>query len=115
MQNRRGDNIRHDAVRDALAEWMREDLTMKVMTEQEIPKWHKPGNAKDAKARLDVCYTDKRLGEVCVDVSIVAASANLSPKQSLAALARRERGKHVRYSGPGLFAFVLDAIVIRNS
>ncbi len=99
-----GDNVRHDAVMDELHGWIT-DRGIQAQREQDIPKWHTP----QEKTRLDISYTGGRLGNVCVDVSVVAASSNLSPKQSIKALERREKIKHARYQGPGLFAFVLDA------
>ncbi len=94
---------RHNDIRDALRDWLG-TVNVSCMTEQEMPKWHRP----EEKARLDVVYTDARLGEVCVDVSLVNAVTEGGAKRCLKALERREKSKHVRYPGAGLFAFVLD-------
>ncbi len=98
-----GVDWRHNCVRDALHGWM-VDNGVPALTEQEVPKFNTP----DRKAGLDIAYTDRRLGPMTADVSLIRSSLEGGAKRCLKALERREKSKHVRYSGPGLFAFVLD-------
>ena len=99
-----GVDKRHNDVRDAVHEWLVSIGIKGAKIEQEIPKWHKP----EEKARLDIAYTDTRLGEVCVDVSLVNSVVSGAARRAMTALERREKMKHARYPGAGLFAFVLD-------
>ena len=73
-------------------------------TEQRIPKWGKD----DQEAILDVVYSDNSLGDVCVDVAVLDSAFPGASKSASKALQRREREKHRRYPGKGLFPFVLD-------
>ena len=99
-----GVDRRHKQVRDALHGWLREIGVDSARTEQEVPRWNTP----EQHARLDITLTDPRAGEVCVDVSLVNSVVAGAPRRPVLALECRERAKHVRYPGPGLFAFVLD-------
>ena len=94
---------RHIAVRDALVGWM-QSLKLPVAREQAVPRWHRDGE----QAILDIVYRDARLGDACVDVSIVDAAYNGAPRSAPMALQRREVAKHRRYPGPGLVPFVMD-------
>ena len=81
------------------------DHNIPVLTEQEIPKWNTP----ERRAILDLVWTDRRLGQCCTDITVVAAAVEGGSAGCLKVLGRREKKKHARYKGPGLFAFVVDA------
>ena len=94
--------IRHNRIRDVLAEWLKSQ-GIGANTEQEVPEWDTPRE----QARLDVAYFDSRHGERFIDVAVLAAHTH----KGLAAqirLERHERKKHTRYPGPRLIPFVLD-------
>ncbi len=96
---------RHNAVRDAVAEWLR-GQGYQALTEQVIPGWDDASGA----AILDVIYHSGARGRVCLDVSMVdmvTVAARRIPYRP--ALQRREKAKHSRYPHVGLVAFVLDA------
>ena len=95
---------RHNAVRDALAAWLRE-MKLPALCEQAVPRWHREAD----QAILDIVYRDARVGEVCVDVSVVDSAHPTAPRTAPMALQRREANKHRRYPGPGLVPFVVDA------
>ena len=61
------------------------------------------------RALLDVALTHPQHGQIFVDVSVVDAAFTNAPRDHWWALARRERAKHNRYPGNGLYPFVLDA------
>lgn len=94
---------RHNAVRDALAGWL-QSLKLPVAREQAVPRWHREGE----QAILDLVYRDPRLGDMCVDVSIVDSAYIGAPRSAPMALQRREVAKHRRYPGHGLVPFVMD-------
>ena len=94
---------RHDGIRDALFVWL-EGIGRSPHKEQEIPRW----NTASERARLDIVLSDPRLGEVCVDVSVVTTVTQGAGRGALRGLERRERRKHLRYPGRGLYPFVLD-------
>ena len=98
-----GVDTRHNGVRDALGRWL-EEIGKHPRIEQLVPKW----NTADSLARLDVALTDERIGQVCVDVSVVASVRPGVGRAALKAIERRERSKHRRYPGAGLYPFVLD-------
>mgnify|MGYP003324412637 CR=1 FL=1 len=98
-----GVSKRHDDVRDALHTWLA-DIGRNPRKEQEIPHWH---TEKDC-ARLDIVLSDPRLGEVCIDVSVVTTVTTGAGRGALRGIERRERMKHLRYPGRGLYPFVLD-------
>ena len=95
---------RHNALRDGLLKWVR-SLGIRAVREQEMPKWNKPGQEK---AVLDIVYHDQHAGQVCVDVSVVDAVFPGATWRAGLALERREKAKHARYPGQGLYAFVVD-------
>ncbi|MDA8583817.1 hypothetical protein N9L68_06270, partial [bacterium] len=72
--------------------------------EQEVPRW----NTSAERARLDIVLSDARLGQVCIDVSVVATDTSEAGRGVLRGVERRERRKHIRYPGRGLYPFVLD-------
>ncbi len=96
---------RHDAVRDAVAEWLR-GQGFHALTEQVVPGWDDASGA----AVLDVIYHSGTRGRICLDVSLVdmvTVAARRIPYRP--ALQRREQKKHRRYPHAGMVAFVLDA------
>ena len=94
---------RHNDVRDALGEWLASNGKCPKF-EQEVPRW----NTVNERARLDIALTDQRLGEVCVDVSVVATETSGAGRGVLRSIERRENRKHTRYPGRGLVPFVVD-------
>ena len=99
--------VRHGAVRDTLATWLREDLGLSTHTEQEVPRWH----TLRERAILDVVYAGPAANTVKVYVSFFdGATTHRGARQAKLRLARirREKTKHGRYPGPGLAPFVLD-------
>ena len=93
---------RHDDIRDALGSWL-SYIGTRPNIEQGIPRW----NTIAERARLDIALSDARLGEVCIDVSVVATETSGAGRGVLRSIERRERRKHIRYPGRGLFPFVV--------
>ena len=97
--------IKHGAVMDTLASWLREDLGLSTHTEQEIPRW----NTARERAILDVVYAGPAANTVKMDVSVVhGATTQRGVRQAMWCLARKEKAKRNRCPGPGLVPFVLD-------
>ena len=97
--------MRHDAIRDDLAGWVRDTLNIGVLTEQLIPEWH---DSDDGDARLDVVYTGPT-GRVCLDISLVdSVHAAIHGGGGAGTRARRERAKHLRYPHRDMVPFVVD-------
>ena len=79
---------RHNAVRDALALWLR-DVGHHAQIEQVIPEWN---TEADGAAILDVVYHRGVHGRICLDVSVVDAVAVARLNRPFkAALQRREK------------------------
>ena len=98
---------RHNEVRDAIREWIREQ-GCDAWIEQNVPKWDRTSATGPDRAVLDVAYQDPHNGEtVYLDVSVVAGQVSAADGQDRAIL-RRERAKHTRYPGAGLIPFVMD-------
>ena len=57
--------IRHNRIRDVLAEWLKSQ-GIGANTEQAVPEWH---TARE-QAILDVAYFDSRHGERFLDVAV---------------------------------------------
>ena len=100
---------RHTALLEAVRIWL-EELGIRVNKEQRMPKWDEPG---EKVAILDIVYFNKNLQHICVDVSVIdgaEGSKTTRPQGTKAkfAIPRREKEKHVRYPGDGLFPFVVD-------
>ena len=96
---------RHNAVRDAVALWLRE-AGHHAQVEQVIPEWQSDA---DGAAVLDVVHHRGLHGRVCLDISLVDSVAVAATNRTYrVALQRRERVKHRRYPFPGLVPFVLD-------
>merc|ERR1712078_127359 len=87
----------------ALFTWL-EHIGRSPHKEHEVPRW----NTASERARLDIVLSDPRLGEVCIDVSIVTTETTGAGRGVLRGIERRERMKHLRYPGRGLYPFVLD-------
>ena len=93
---------RHDNVRDAILDWMKE-FGLQPQAEQNVPEWGTPRE----RAVLDIAYTDSRGGRRYVDVAVVAGDTHCTLAPSVRT-ERHERKKHRRYPGPALVPFVLD-------
>ena len=76
-----------------------------LKTLADAPSMSKQSHAGTASghARLDIVLSDTRLGEVCVDVSVVITETQGAGTGALRGLERRERRKHLRYPGRGLY------------
>ena len=81
---------RHDSIRDTLVGWLK-DQDLHAQVEQHIPAWD--DRERDARAVLDVVYTDKQIGARHVDVSFVASITHGGVDADVR-LARREKAKH---------------------
>ena len=102
---------KHDELKYAVGGWAK-DQGKRPLYEQEMPKWNKIGET-DARGRpkraiLDVVYWHEGR-QTCVDVSLVDGSEVVGGGNPKYAIARREKKKHVRYPGPDLYPFVIDA------
>ena len=99
---------RHNAVRDEIADWLRNEVKMHCETEQIIPEWGRtnPNTGLWEDARLDVVYHDDRGQRICMDVAIVDGSENAG--NTKAAIPKRELSKHNRYPEANLFPIILD-------
>ena len=103
---------RHNSVRDWLAALIRMALGNQagVTTEQIVPRWARARDGKQEEARLDVTYT--HLG---VDTAVVAVATTCGVRRHAragrdgAAAASEEDSKRVRYPGPDLRPFVVEA------
>ena len=94
--------IRHNRIRDVLAEWLKSQ-GIGVNTEQAVPAWDTPTE----RAFLDVAYNDAVAGRRYVDLAIVAGSTHVNVAPDVR-VARHEKFKHKRYTGPALVPFVVD-------
>ena len=108
---------RHDRVRDWLAKWISDVMGKDVLTEQFVPRWDRPGaNGEVRRARLDVAFDDAHARRVYLDVAVVdPATADQHELRQRAArdgaaAAREEDNKRVRYPGPDLTPFVVEAL-----
>ena len=96
---------RHNAIRDAVTQWLRE-IGHHAQVEQVIQEWH---SEEAGEAVLDVVYHRGIHGRVCLDISLVNSTAEAAHGRPFkATLQRRERAKHRRYPFQGLVPFVLD-------
>lgn len=78
-----GPVVRHDAVRDAVAKWLR-DRGYQAYTEQHVPRW----DIDAERACLDVSCTDQRGDLVHLDVTLVV-TANATADGPVPQLERR--------------------------
>ena len=93
---------RHDAIRDALHQWLQE-YGFAASKEQRVIQWC----TEEREARLDVTVSPNGRN-IHLDVSCVDSAQECVDSGSQHAIERRERAKHQRYPGPALTAFVMD-------
>ena len=111
---------RHDRVRDWLAALVRDLAGHTATTEQYVPRWDRVVSVNGAdsieRARLDVAFVNCHGQRVYLDVVVpTAGSTNPETVRSRAArdgaaAARAEDGKRVRYPGPDLVPFAIEAL-----
>ena len=109
---------RHDSVRDWLADLVRRLTGRMVQTEQLVPAWDRvsPTTGEVERARLDVAYVDDGGRRVYVDVTVVDAATVMQDvertrsRREGAAAARAEDQKRLRYPGPALVPFAIEAL-----
>ena len=78
---------------------------MGIRREQDIPRWKKD----DERAILDIVYTDENGRQVCVDVACIDGAEGGARNPAGFAIQRREKEKHRRYQGAGLYPVFIDA------
>ena len=115
-----GVNHRHNRVRDWLASWISSCTGQHVLTEQFVPKWdrvvRRGGEQIIERARLDVVFNDRHGRRAYVDVCIPTAAttcpelARARAARAGAAASRAEDQKRVRYNGPDLIPFAVEAL-----
>ena len=115
-----GVDHRHNAVRDWLAQWLRSVSGQRILEEQFVPKWDRVvrrGNEDVIeRARLDLVFADRQGRRTYADIVIPTASSD-TPElvrsraaRDGAAAARAEDGKRLRYPGPDLVPFAVEAL-----
>ena len=108
---------RHDRIRDWLGAWMLEDSARSILTEEYVPRWdRRDEEGRLVRARLDACFSDAQGRQVYVDVavtdSVTACLQDLrarARKNGVAAASLEDR-KRLRYPGPDLRPFVVEAM-----
>ena len=89
-----------------------------MSVEQFVPQWDRVSEEDGSvtRARLDVAFVDTQARSVYADIAIVAAST-VTPQEKRARAARNgaaaasaEDGKRLRYPGPNLIPFVVEAL-----
>jgi hypothetical protein len=115
-----GVDHRHDRIRDWLAGLIRDLTGQAGATEQFVPKWDRvirvDGADNIERARLDVVFTNHHGQRVYLDVVVPTAGttnpemARARAKKDGAAAARAADGKRVRYPGPDLVPFAVEAL-----
>jgi len=113
----------HNAVRDALATFIRRRVAPDVLCEQRL-EGMRPAAAMEVDAgaaggdggdRLDVCWHSDQGSLIAVDIAVVhadsadAARTRAAASRDGAAAERQERHKRTRYSGLRVTPFVLEA------
>ena len=97
--------VRHDAIRDVWATWLRERLgDSSVQTEEYVPAWDQPNprTGQVDRARLDILVDVPGRGRLALDISVTEAAAvtrlgsRRAPRPGAAARTR-EGEKHRRY------------------
>ena len=111
---------RHNRIRDWLAELVKSLTGHTATTEQYVPRWDRVVSVNGAdtieRARLDVVFVNLHGQRVHLDVVVPTAGAtNLELARSRAArdgaaAARAEEGERVRYPGPDLIPFAVEAL-----
>ena len=111
---------RHNRLRDWLAGLVRTLSGKTVAIEQYVPQWDRVVRVRGAdtieRARLDVAFVNFHGQRVYLDVVVPTAgttnpeSARSRAARDGAAAARAEDGKRVRYPGPELVPFAVEAL-----
>ena len=111
---------RHNRIRDWLAGLIRSLTGQTVVTEQFVSKWDRvvrvDGTDTIERARLDVVFTNHHGQRVHLDVVVPTAGttnpemARARARKDGAAAARAADGKRVRYPGPDLVPFAVEAL-----
>ncbi len=109
---------RHNAVRDWLSAWIHSRTGRPAPTEQFVPRWDRvnPRTKLVELARLDVFFVDAEGRDTYVDVTIVgAATVSLELERGRvnrdgAAASSAEDRKRLRYPGPSLVPFAIEAL-----
>jgi hypothetical protein len=107
---------RHDSVRDWLAKLVTEWTGKPALTEQLVPNWNRQKNGHLKLARLDVALDTAQGKRVYIDVAITeAATSDAHELRQRAAgdgvaASRKEDHKRVKYPGPELLPFVVEAL-----
>ena len=111
---------RHNRIRDWLANLVAALTGQTTLIEQLVPRWDRTvrvnGTDTIEHAKLDVVFTNHHGQRTYVDVVVpTAGSTNPEIRRSRAvrdgaAAARAEDGKRVRYPGPDLVPFAVEAL-----
>jgi hypothetical protein len=115
-----GVECRHDRIRDWLADTIGELTGQATTIEQFVPKWDRVvqvnGTNNIERARLDVVFTNLHGQRTYLDV-VVPTAGTTNPETARsraakdgAAAARAADGKRVRYPGPDLVPFAVEAL-----
>ena len=115
-----GVDRRHNSIRDCLAEVIRDFTGQTATTELFVPRWDRvvqvDGEDTIERARLDVAFNNCRGQRVYLDV-VVATAGTTNPEMARsraarngAAAARAADGKRLRYPGPDLVPFAVEAL-----
>ena len=113
-------DARHNHVRDWLARLLSLWQIQGVLTEQFVPSWDRTRRVRGEiiveRARLDVVFLDHHAWRCFVDI-VVPTTASTCPEvvraraeKNGAAATRAEDGKRLRYPGPSLVPFAVDAL-----
>ena len=115
-----GVDHRHDRIRDWLADLIYAVTGQAANTEQAVPRWNRVVRVNGADtiehARLDVVFTNLRGQRVYLDVVVPTAgttnpeTARTRAARDGAAAARAADGKRLRYPGPDLVPFAIEAL-----
>ena len=115
-----GVNHRHNRIRDWLAGLVADWTGQVVETEQYVLRWDRVvrvnGVDEIERARLDVAFIDRHARRVYIDV-VVPTAASTNPElvraraaRAGAAAAKAEDTKRLRYPGPELAPFAVEAL-----
>ena len=107
---------RHDRIRDWLQGWVAMVTGTEALKEQYVPHWDSTDSyGNRVRARLDVCFVDQGR-KVYVDVAVTESATTCSQtlraraKRNAAAAIDMEDRKRIRYPGPALRPFVVEAL-----
>ena len=120
MQCRWGVDNRHNRLRDWLADCITALTGQTTFIEQLVPRWDRQVRANGTDtiehAKLDVVFTNSHGQRTYLDV-VVPTAGSTNPEtvraraaRDGAAAARAEDGKRVRYPGPDLVPFAVEAL-----